>query len=48
MKHLGGEAVVLPYVDGELPDNEEVRFQVCDLIGIPSMCIIDTLEIQYA
>lgn len=29
---LGGKAVVLPYVDGELPDNEEVRYQVCDLI----------------
>lgn len=31
-KHLGGEAVVFPYVDGELPDNEEVRFALCDLI----------------
>ena len=29
---LGGEAVVLPYCDGELPDTEEVRLQVCDLI----------------
>lgn len=29
---LGGEAVVLPYADGELPDNEQVRFEVCDLI----------------
>ncbi len=29
---LHGEAVVLPYKDGELPDNEEVRFQVADLI----------------
>lgn len=29
---LGGEAVVLPYVDGELPETEEVKFQLCDLI----------------
>lgn len=29
---LGGTAYVLPYRDGELPDNEEVRFQVCDII----------------
>mgnify|MGYP002423517283 CR=1 FL=1 len=29
---LGGTSYVLPYEDGELPDNEEVRFQVCDLI----------------
>lgn len=31
-EHLGGEAVVFPYVDGELPDQEEVRFALCDLI----------------
>lgn len=29
---LGGEAIILPYVDGELPDNDEVRFQLCDII----------------
>lgn len=29
---LHGEAIVLDYVDGELPDTEEVRFQLCDLI----------------
>lgn len=29
---LNGEAIVLEYGDGELPDNEEVRYQVCDLI----------------
>lgn len=29
---LGGEAIVLDYADGELPDNQEVRLQVCDLI----------------
>ncbi len=29
---LGGEAVVFPYTDGELPDNDEVRLLLCDLI----------------
>ncbi len=29
---LGGEAVVFPYVDGELPENDEVAFALCDLI----------------
>ncbi|WMJ86947.1 PIG-L deacetylase family protein [Anaerocolumna sp. MB42-C2] len=29
---LGGEAIVFDYPDGELPDNEEVRFKVCDVI----------------
>lgn len=29
---LGGQAYVFDYVDGELPDNEEVRFKLCDLI----------------
>lgn len=29
---LNGIAVVLPYKDGELPDNDEVRFIVADLI----------------
>lgn len=29
---LNGEAIVLPYMDGELPNNDEVRFIVCDLI----------------
>ena len=29
---LGGMAEVLPYVDGELPDDEGVRFEVADLI----------------
>ena len=40
--HLGGEAIVLPYVDGELPDNEEVRFQVCDLIRQYRPCALLT------
>lgn len=31
-KALGGEAVVFPYVDGELPENEEVAFALCDVI----------------
>lgn len=29
---LNGEAFVLDYADGELPDNMEVRLQVCDII----------------
>lgn len=29
---LQGEAIVLEYADGELPDHEGVRWQVCDLI----------------
>lgn len=29
---LGGEAIVLDYADGLLPDNDEVRFAVCDVI----------------
>lgn len=29
---LGGEAVVFPYIDGELPENDEVAFMLCDVI----------------
>ena len=29
---LGGRAIVLDYADGLLPDNDEVRFRVCDVI----------------
>lgn len=29
---IGGEAIVLDYKDGELPDNDEVKFKVCDII----------------
>src|SRR5512146_1717745 len=29
---MGAEAVWLPYPDGQLPVNDEVKFQVCDLI----------------
>ena len=31
-RELGGEAYVLDYADGLLPDNDQVRFQVCDII----------------
>ncbi len=29
---LGGEAIVLDHPDGLLPDNDDVRFEVCDII----------------
>lgn len=29
---LGGEAVVFPYIDSELPENDEVAFMLCDVI----------------
>jgi LmbE family N-acetylglucosaminyl deacetylase len=29
---LNGDAIVLDYPDGELPDSKEVRLQVCDII----------------
>lgn len=29
---VGAEVIVLNYKDGELPDNEEVRLRVCDII----------------
>lgn len=28
----GGKAIVFPYADGELPDNDEVAFKLCDVI----------------
>lgn len=31
-KLLNGEAIVFDYPDGELPDNDLVRYQVCDVI----------------
>lgn len=32
MHDLGGEAIVLDYADGLLPNNDAVRFEVCDII----------------
>lgn len=29
---LGGESIVFPYNDGELPMNDEVKFMLCDVI----------------
>lgn len=29
---LNGEAIVFPYVDGELPVNDDIKFELCDLI----------------
>lgn len=29
---IGAEAIVLNYKDGELPDTDEVKFEVCDII----------------
>lgn len=29
---LGGEAIVFPYCDGELPVNDDVAFMLCDII----------------
>ena len=31
-KILGGEAIVLGYRDGEIPENEDIKFKVCDII----------------
>ncbi len=31
-QRMGGKAIWLPYRDGELPVNDQVKFQVCDLI----------------
>ena len=32
MRDLGGEAIVLDHPDGLLPNNDTVRFEVCDII----------------
>jgi N-acetylglucosamine malate deacetylase 1 len=37
---MGAEATWLPYKDGLLPGNDEVKFQVCDLIRIKKPAII--------
>lgn len=39
---LGGEAVVLPYVDGELPDSGKVRMELCDIIRRYRPCALLT------
>lgn len=39
---LGGEAVVLPYVDGELPDHDQVRMELCDIIRRYKPCALLT------
>lgn len=31
-KIIGAESIVLDYKDGEIPDNDETRFTVCDII----------------
>ena len=42
MKVLGGEAIVLDHPDGQLPDDDEVRFEVCDIIRAVKPDIIVT------
>lgn len=39
---LGGKAIVFPYQDGELPDNAEVRYALCDLIRQYRPCALLT------
>lgn len=39
---LGGEAIVFPYVDGELPEDDCVRFKLCDLIRKLRPCVLLT------
>lgn len=29
---LGGQAIVLDYRDGEVPENDDIKFEVCDII----------------
>lgn len=41
-KMLGGEAIVFSYADGELPDNEEVRLKLCDVIRQYQPCALLT------
>ena len=31
-RELGGDAIALNHPDGQLPDNDDVRFEVCDVI----------------
>ncbi len=39
---LGGEAIVLDHPDGQLPDDDSVRFEVCDIIRAVKPDIIVT------
>jgi LmbE family N-acetylglucosaminyl deacetylase len=39
---MGAEAIWLPYADGLLPVNDEVKFQVCDLIRMKRPAVILT------
>ncbi|MBQ6482090.1 MAG: PIG-L family deacetylase [Anaerolineaceae bacterium] len=39
---LGGEAFILGHPDGQLPDNDEIRFEVCDIIRTVKPDIIVT------
>lgn len=41
-KELGGQAMVLEHPDGQLPDNDDVRFEVCDIIRAVKPDIIVT------
>ena len=41
-RELGGEAIVLNHPDGQLPDNDDVRFEVCDIIRAVKPDIIVT------
>ena len=42
MKELDGEAIVLDHPDGQLPDDDTVRFEVCDIIRAVKPDIIVT------
>ena len=41
-RELGGEAIILDHPDGQLPDNDDVRFEVCDIIRAVKPDIIVT------
>ena len=43
-KMLGGEAVVFPYVDGELPEDDAVKFMLCDVIRKYKPCLLYTSD----
>ena len=45
-RDLGGEAYVLQYEDGLVPDNDEIRFAVCDIIRKVKPDIIVTHHAQ--